>query len=120
MSQKFLVSKSSSGTCLYGVFVSAPTITETAPYSGIMVVAKGSPAVIPQGQTKAFCGKISNRFADDPVPGDVIPDDIKDLAVPVMSHRLILNAEAQFSGVTVEQVIDDLVAAVNAPADRTI
>ena len=50
----------------------------------------------------------------------VIPDDIKDLAVPVMSHRLILNAEAQFSGVTVEQVIDDLVAAVNAPADRTI
>ncbi|MFT3861068.1 AAA family ATPase [Micropruina sp.] len=50
----------------------------------------------------------------------VLPDDIKDLAVPVMSHRLILNAEAQFSGVTVEQVIDDLLAAVNAPADRTV
>ena len=48
----------------------------------------------------------------------VIPDDIKDLAVPVMSHRLILNAEAQFSGVTAEQVIDDLLAAVAAPADR--
>ena len=46
----------------------------------------------------------------------VIPDDVKDLAVPVMSHRLILNAEAQFSGVTVEQVIDDLVAAVTVPA----
>ena len=50
----------------------------------------------------------------------VIPDDVKDLAVPVMSHRLILNAEAQFSGVTVEQVIDDLVAAVSVPADRTV
>ena len=47
-----------------------------------------------------------------------MPDDIKDLAVPVMSHRLILNAEAQFSGVTAEQVIDDLVAAVAAPVDR--
>ncbi|MBK9695841.1 MAG: MoxR family ATPase [Propionibacteriaceae bacterium] len=48
----------------------------------------------------------------------VLPDDIKDLAVPLMSHRLILNAEAQFSGVTVERVVDDLLAAVAAPADR--
>ena len=46
----------------------------------------------------------------------VIPDDIKDLAVPVMSHRMLLNAEAQFSGVTVERVIDDLLASVAAPA----
>lgn len=77
MSQKFLVSKSSSGTCLYGVFISAPNITETAPYSGIMVVSKGSNAVIPPNQNTAYCGKISNRFADDPLPGDAIPDDIK-------------------------------------------
>jgi hypothetical protein len=77
MSQKFLVSKSSSGTCLYGVFISSPGLAETAPYSGIMVVAKGAPAVIPPGQNTAYCGKISNRFADDPLPGDVIPDDIK-------------------------------------------
>ena len=48
----------------------------------------------------------------------VIPDDIKDLAVPVMSHRLLLNAEAQFSGVSTERVIDDLLANVAAPADR--
>lgn len=78
MSQKFLVSKSSSsGTCLYGVFVSAPGLTETAPYSGIMVVSKGNNAVIPPGQQTSYCGKISNRFADDPLPGDSIPDDIK-------------------------------------------
>lgn len=48
----------------------------------------------------------------------VLPDDIKDLAVPLMSHRLILNAEAQFSGVSVERVIDDLLSSVAAPADR--
>ncbi len=46
------------------------------------------------------------------------PDDIKDLAIPVMAHRLILNAEAQFSGVSAERVIDDLLAQVAAPADR--
>ncbi|HRI71591.1 MAG TPA: hypothetical protein PK156_45475, partial [Polyangium sp.] len=77
MSQKFLVSKSGSGSCLYGTFVSAPGITETAPYSGVMVVAYGSPAVIPPGGTTSYCGKISNRGANDPPPGDVIPDDIK-------------------------------------------
>ena len=53
-------------------------------------------------------------------PYFVIPDDVKDLAVPVLSHRLILNAEAQFSGVTVEQVIDDLLGNVAAPADRRV
>ncbi len=48
----------------------------------------------------------------------VIPDDIKDLALPIIGHRLILNAEAQFSGVSVERVVDDLLANVAAPADR--
>ena len=31
----------------------------------------------------------------------VVPDDVKDLAEPVLSHRLLLDAEAQFSGVDV-------------------
>ena len=48
----------------------------------------------------------------------VSPDDIKDLAIPIMSHRIILNAEAQFSGVTVERVIDGLLSSVTAPTDR--
>jgi hypothetical protein len=42
-----------------------------------MVVAKGSPAVIPPMGNIAYCGKISNRTATDPLPGDVIQDDIK-------------------------------------------
>ncbi|MCL2736388.1 MAG: AAA family ATPase [Propionibacteriaceae bacterium] len=48
----------------------------------------------------------------------VLVDDIKDLAVPIMSHRIILNAAAQFSGVTVERVIDDLLTLVPPPTDR--
>jgi MoxR-like ATPase len=48
----------------------------------------------------------------------VLPDDIKDLAVPIMSHRLLLNAEAQFSGVTTEAVINDLLGSVAAPVER--
>lgn len=78
MSQKFLVSKGSqSGTCLFGVFVSAPGLMETKEYSGIMVVSKGSDAVVDPNTNKSYCGKISNRFGEDPPPGDSIPDDIK-------------------------------------------
>ena len=36
----------------------------------------------------------------------VVPDDIKLLAEPVLCHRLLLDAEAQFAGMTVDQVID--------------
>jgi MoxR-like ATPase len=50
--------------------------------------------------------------------GYVLPDDIKELAVPVLSHRLLLDAEAEFSGVTVEDVIDQLLGAVRPPTVR--
>ena len=48
----------------------------------------------------------------------IVPDDIKELAVPVLCHRLLLDAEAQFNGVTVEQVIGQLFADVAPPAER--
>jgi MoxR-like ATPase len=48
----------------------------------------------------------------------VIPDDIKDLAHPVVAHRLMLNDEAQFTGVEVDRVIDQLLADIPAPAFR--
>jgi MoxR-like ATPase len=48
----------------------------------------------------------------------VIPDDIKALAEPVLAHRLIVDAEHHFGGVTQEQVIADMVAKTEPPADR--
>jgi MoxR-like ATPase len=48
----------------------------------------------------------------------VVPDDIKLLAVPVLSHRLLLDAEAQFAGTTVEQVIAGILAEVVPPTGR--
>ena len=48
----------------------------------------------------------------------VLPDDIKDLAHPVLSHRLMLNDEAQFTGVEVSRVVDELLDDVAAPAHR--
>ncbi|MBK9726356.1 MAG: MoxR family ATPase [Actinomycetales bacterium] len=48
----------------------------------------------------------------------VTPDDIKDLAHPILCHRLLLGDEAQFTGVEVDRVIDELLADVAAPAHR--
>jgi MoxR-like ATPase len=48
----------------------------------------------------------------------VVPDDIKELAVPVLGHRLLLDAEAEFSGVTIEDVIGQLLSQVRPPTNR--
>jgi len=48
----------------------------------------------------------------------VVPDDVKELAIPVMSHRLLLDAEAEFSGVSVEDVIGQLLSRVRPPTSR--
>ena len=48
----------------------------------------------------------------------VVPDDVTSLAEPVLCHRLLLDPQAQFSGVTVADVVDDLLAGVTPPLDR--
>ena len=48
----------------------------------------------------------------------VVPDDIKELAIPVLSHRLLLDAEAEFSGVSVDDVIGQLLSRVHPPTSR--
>ena len=48
----------------------------------------------------------------------VIPDDVKVLAQPIMGHRLLLDAEAEFTGVKVEQVVESILTSVVPPTDR--
>ncbi|KRE56060.1 MoxR family ATPase [Phycicoccus sp. Soil748] len=48
----------------------------------------------------------------------VIPDDIKMLSNPVLCHRLLLTAEAQFADTTVDQVINQILGEVAPPAER--
>lgn len=46
----------------------------------------------------------------------VLPDDVQQLISPVLSHRLILNADAHMSGNTPEQVVTDIVSRVSVPS----
>ena len=47
----------------------------------------------------------------------VLPDDLQDLAVPVLSHRLLPTAESQIGRRTTEDIVADIVARVPVPED---
>lgn len=48
----------------------------------------------------------------------VIPDDVKSLAEPVLAHRMVLDAEAEFDGVTTSSIISQLLIETPPPSDR--
>jgi len=48
----------------------------------------------------------------------VAPDDVKQMLVPVLNHRLIVRPEAQMRGVTVHQILDGIAGRVPVPGTR--
>jgi hypothetical protein len=75
MSRKFFVSKGHSGSCLWGVFVTAPGITETGPNTGMLALSYGTNATA-MGSGTAYCPTIeANQPAGDAFPDDVVPGD---------------------------------------------
>jgi len=48
----------------------------------------------------------------------VLPDDIKALAQPVLAHRLILDAEAEFDGATPEDAVSHVLDEIAPPSQR--
>jgi MoxR-like ATPase len=48
----------------------------------------------------------------------VIPDDVKELAHPILSHRIVLDPEAEFAGVQVNDIITRIMADIQPPVDR--
>ncbi|MBR6186645.1 MAG: MoxR family ATPase [Clostridia bacterium] len=49
----------------------------------------------------------------------VLPDDIRHMALPVLSHRLILTPEARMKGVSAQQVLSQLLDTVPVPTGRS-
>jgi len=50
--------------------------------------------------------------------GFVTPDDVQELAVPVLAHRLMLTNEARLTKKSAESIITDIVAALPVPPAR--
>lgn len=49
----------------------------------------------------------------------VVPDDIKDLAEPVLAHRMVLDAEAEFEGGTTANSLRRILTQIAPPAQRS-
>ncbi|GAA1614278.1 AAA family ATPase [Leucobacter chromiireducens] len=48
----------------------------------------------------------------------VTPDDVRDLALPALAHRLVLEPEAEFDGVTAEQVVGQVILDTPIPQEN--
>ncbi|HTG96713.1 MAG TPA: AAA family ATPase [Burkholderiales bacterium] len=46
----------------------------------------------------------------------VTPDHIREMASPVLAHRLVLDPQAKFSGATAQQVVDEVLRTIRVPA----
>jgi MoxR-like ATPase len=46
----------------------------------------------------------------------VSPEHVQELAVPVIAHRLMLDPQARFSGLTARAVVEGMLKKVAAPA----
>lgn len=45
----------------------------------------------------------------------VLPDDIKKIAIPVLSHRIILKQEAKLKKITANEILESILGRVNVP-----
>ena len=45
----------------------------------------------------------------------VTPDDVKDVAKPVLRHRIVLRSEAEIEGATADEIIDEVIAGIEVP-----
>ncbi len=82
--------------------------TRSAPESRLGVSVRGAMALI----------RASKVWAATQARHYVLPDDIKQLAGPVWTHRFVLDAEAEFQGATAEGVLARVFADVAAPQSR--
>jgi len=82
--------------------------TRTATEVRLGVSVRGALALIRSAKTLAAA---SGRHY-------VIPDDVKSLAEPVLAHRLVLDPEAEFDGVTSSSIIGQLLLETPPPSDR--
>jgi MoxR-like ATPase len=45
----------------------------------------------------------------------VLPEDIKEIATPVLRHRIMLTPEKEMEGITADELIESILKAVDVP-----
>jgi MoxR-like ATPase len=90
---------------ILGYIVELARATRAAPAVSLGVSPRGATALLATARAWAF---LSGRDF-------VTPDDVQALARPTFRHRIALRAEAELEGVSVEAVLESVLASVPAP-----
>jgi MoxR-like ATPase len=79
----------------------------TRNYTGVLIGAspRASLALMKTAQTLALFDGM--EF--------VTPDHIQEIAMPVIAHRLMLDSQARFSGMTSSQVVEEVIKTTPVP-----
>ncbi|WTW94910.1 AAA family ATPase [Streptomycetaceae bacterium NBC_01309] len=80
--------------------------TRTSPYTRLGAGPRGSVALVRAAKVRAAAEERAH----------LLPEDIKALAAPVLTHRLLLSPDAELAGWTAESVLGEILANVPAPA----
>ena len=80
--------------------------TRTAPLVQLGVSPRGVLALVRMARASAILGERDY----------VIPEDIRDVYKDVCAHRLILRSQARIEGISAEEILDELLETVPAPA----
>ncbi len=90
---------------LFGYIVQV--VRRTRDWPSLSLGASPRAAVSLMAVSKAFAAMDGRDY--------VIPDDVKAAARPVLRHRVMLRPEADLEGVTPDQVVDEVLRAVEVP-----
>jgi len=93
---------------LKGYLVDLASATRRHPSAAIGVSPRATLAL--QRAARAYAASIGREY--------IVPDDIKALSGPVLSHRIVLTPEAELGGSTPDQVLTDVLASVPVPTGR--
>lgn len=85
----------------------AQIVRRTRDWPSLSLGASPRAAVSLMAVSKAFAAMDGRDY--------IIPDDVKSAAHPVLRHRVILRPEADLEGITPDQVVDDVLRAVEVP-----
>jgi MoxR-like ATPase len=90
---------------LFGYIVQI--VRKTRDWPSLSLGASPRAAVSLMAVSKAYAGMDGRDY--------VIPDDVKTAALPVLRHRVMLRPEADLEGITPDQVLDEVLRAVEVP-----
>jgi MoxR-like ATPase len=83
--------------------------TRTAEHVRLGVSIRGGLAIV--RSARVWAASLGRHY--------VVPDDVKILAIPCLAHRIVLDPESEFNGVTAIDVMVKIISEVLPPTERT-